>query len=68
MTDSERALVVAADVENNYLVCSSIDKNQLEKYIVDFYAPKASLVVELDGFQHKQTGNPMRDKGRDSYL
>ena len=37
-------------------------------YIVDFIAPKASLVVEVDGSQHKQTKHKKKDELRDSYL
>ena len=37
-------------------------------YIVDFYAPKANLVVELDGSKHLQADNLRRDKNRDKYL
>ena len=37
-------------------------------YIVDFFAPKANLVVEVDGSQHLQENELQRDKLRDAYL
>ncbi|MFH1069055.1 MAG: DUF559 domain-containing protein [Candidatus Glassbacteria bacterium] len=36
--------------------------------IVDFYAPKAELVVELDGSQHLAAGQTIKDGIRDEYL
>ena len=40
----------------------------LENYIVDFYAPSATLVVELDGSQHFEPEHMQRDGVRDSCL
>ncbi len=37
-------------------------------YIVDFYAPAAKLVIEIDGSQHVDEEHAKRDKERDSYL
>jgi len=37
-------------------------------YIVDFYAPKAKLVVEVDGSQHFEAKHVEEDKRRDEYL
>ncbi len=37
-------------------------------YIVDFYAPGAKLVIELDGSQHFEQAHAQRDAVRDSYL
>jgi very-short-patch-repair endonuclease len=37
-------------------------------YIVDFYAPGASLVVEVDGSQHVELGQARYDKRRSEYL
>jgi very-short-patch-repair endonuclease len=37
-------------------------------YIVDFYCPKASLVVELDGGQHFDIEGKKKDKARDDNL
>jgi very-short-patch-repair endonuclease len=37
-------------------------------YIVDFYAPAARLVVEVDGSHHFDTGQASYDKQRDEYL
>ena len=37
-------------------------------YIVDFYAPRAKLVVEIDGSQHFEVNHAEKDKKRDAYL
>ncbi len=37
-------------------------------YILDFYAPKAKLVVELDGLQHLELEHGENDARRDAYL
>ena len=37
-------------------------------YIVDFYAPKAKLVVEVDGSQHLGLEHGPNDAVRDAYL
>ena len=36
------------------------------KYIVDYFAPKAKLVVEVDGSQHVQGDHAIKDKERDA--
>ena len=40
----------------------------LGNYIVDFYAPSAKLVIELDGSQHFEENYILTDKLRDEYL
>ena len=37
-------------------------------YIVEFYAPKAKLVVEVDGQQHLELDHSENDASRDTYL
>ncbi len=37
-------------------------------YIVDFYAPKAKLVIEIDGSQHLEAPHVAKDRERDEYL
>ncbi len=37
-------------------------------YIVDFYAPKAKLVIEIDGSQHLVAQHVEKDRERDEYL
>jgi very-short-patch-repair endonuclease len=37
-------------------------------YIVDFYCPKANLIVELDGGQHYTDEGRKKDKMRDDYM
>ena len=38
------------------------------QYIVDFYCPRAALVVELDGSQHFEPSETERDMRRDAEL
>jgi very-short-patch-repair endonuclease len=38
------------------------------RYIVDFYAPAARLVIELDGGQHFDAAGTARGAARDGYL
>jgi len=40
----------------------------LLSFIVDFYCPKAKLVIELDGGQHFEPEHLARDKERDTQL
>ena len=37
-------------------------------YIVDFFAPRVKLVIEVDGSQHRQQDNLQRDELRDECL
>jgi very-short-patch-repair endonuclease len=37
-------------------------------YIVDFYAPKVKLVIELDGGQHFEEKHALYDKNRTVFL
>ena len=37
-------------------------------YIVDFFAPKTKLVIEVDGSQHREGVHANKDKRRDTYL
>jgi len=37
-------------------------------YIVDFYCPKAKLVIEVDGGQHSTEKGLDKDKARDDYI
>ena len=38
------------------------------KYIVDFYCPRAKLVIELDGAQHYSEIGQSKDRARDDVL
>jgi very-short-patch-repair endonuclease len=37
-------------------------------YIVDFYAPKAKLIIEIDGSQHLEASQAAKDRERDEHL
>ena len=69
-----------ADMTNSeQILWSRLRKKQLQgtqfyrqkpigTYIVDFYAPKAKLVVEVDGSQHLGLEHGQNDAERDAYL
>lgn len=40
----------------------------LEPFVVDFYAPKPGIVIELDDGQHYEEKHTVKDKNRDDYL
>ena len=40
----------------------------LGKYIADFYSAKAKLVIELDGSQHYENSNVVKDAERSAFL
>ena len=37
-------------------------------YIVDFYCPKAKLIIEVDGGQHYSDEGIIKDRVRDNYM
>jgi len=48
--------------------CAILSSEPIGGYIVDFYAPKAKLVIEIDGSQHLEAQHAEKDKNRDEYL
>ena len=67
LTDSERILWSRLR-RKQILGVSFYRQKPIGEYIVDFYAPKAKLVVEVDGSQHLEDEQMQRDKLRDEYL
>ena len=67
LTDSERVLwqrlrgKQLADVQ-------FYRQKPIGPYIVDFYAPKAKLIIEIDGSQHFEEPQAEKDLERDAYL
>jgi len=67
MTDPERVLW-------HRIRCKQIHgvhfyrQKPLLAFIVDFYCPKAKLVIELDGSQHHTAEHQARDRQRDARL
>jgi very-short-patch-repair endonuclease len=67
MTDSERALWLRLRGKK----LSDIQfyrQKPIGDFIVDFYAPKAKLVIEIDGSQHLEAHHAEKDRQRDEYL
>ena len=40
----------------------------INDYIVDFYSPKAKLIIEIDGSQHLEDKHAEKDRYRDERL
>ncbi|MBI2345934.1 MAG: DUF559 domain-containing protein [Deltaproteobacteria bacterium] len=67
MTDSEHKLWSRLR-KKQILDVPFYRQKPIGQYIVDFYAPKTALVVEVDGSQHFGEGQIKKDKQRDEYL
>ena len=48
--------------------CQFYRQKIIGNYIVDFYCPKAKLVIEIDGGQHYSAEGIKRDKLRDDFM
>jgi len=67
MTDAERFLwskIRQRQVKGHQFYRQKI----IGRYIVDFYCPKAALVIEVDGGQHYTEEGKVKDKTRDNAL
>lgn len=64
MTDSERTLWGRLR-RKQLLGIQFYRQKPVGDYIVDFFAPKARLVAEVDGSQHLSAEHAARDKQRD---
>jgi len=67
MTDVERLLWHKLRCKQIHGI-SFYRQKPIRDYIVDFYAPKAKLVIELDGSQHFDKEEIEKDKARDVNL
>ncbi len=67
MTDTER-LLWSRLRRKQILGVQFYRQKPIGNYIVDFYAPKMKLVVEVDGSQHLEEKHLEEDKRRDAYL
>ncbi len=66
MTDAERCLWARLRLKHlGYMFCR---QKPIGDYIVDFYCPKAQLVVEVDGGQHFTEDTASNDRVRDEYM
>ena len=48
-----------------YLPMTTHKEKNIGNYIVDFYIPKARLVIEVDGMQHREEEHLEADRKRD---
>lgn len=67
MTDCERIMWTRLR-HKQVLDVQFYRQRPLGHYIVDFYAPGAKLVVEIDGSQHATAQHMTEDARRDAYL
>jgi len=67
MTDAEQCLWQR--IRNRQIGNAQFYRQKtLLSFIVDFYSPRAKLVIELDGSQHFEPDYQARDKERDTQL
>ena len=67
LTDSESALW--SRLRNKQLLGIQFYRQKpIGEHIVDFFAPRARLVVEVDGAQHLAGDHALKDRRRDGYL
>jgi very-short-patch-repair endonuclease len=67
MTDSEKALW--SRLRGKQLLGVQFYRQKpIGGYVVDFYAPKAKLVIEIDGSHHRIGDQVEFDEQRDQYL
>ena len=67
MTDSER--VLWSRLRRKQLLGMQFYRQRpIGRFIVDYYAPKKKLVIEVDGSQHMEDEHIEKDKSRDDYL
>jgi very-short-patch-repair endonuclease len=67
MTDAERLLW--SKIRGKQLKGLQVYRQKpMDRFIVDFYCPKANLVIELDGGQHYGERIRRRDDLRDRYM
>ena len=67
MTDSEQVLWGRL-CRKQLLGVQFYRQKPIGNYIVDFFSPKAKLVIEVDGSQHTTAIEAIRDKKRDESL
>ena len=67
MTDSERVLWSRLRGKQLFGI-QAYRQKPIGEYIVDFFIPKANLVIEVDGSQHLVSENAKKDRGRDAYM
>ncbi len=67
MTDAEKALW--SRIRGKQLKGYQFYRQKpVGNFIVDFYCPKANLVLELDGGQHYTEGGKEKDRRRDDFM
>ena len=67
MTDAEKLLW--SKIRNKQLKGIQFYRQKtIGNFIVDFYCPKANLVIELDGGQHYNDEMSLKDRRRDRIL
>jgi len=67
MTDAERYLWIKLRL-GQLKGCHFYRQKPIGEYIVDFFCPKAKLVIEVDGSQHFSDETIEYDKIRDEYM
>lgn len=61
-------IILWSRLRRNGLKCRFRRQHSIGKYIVDFYCSEKKLIVELDGWQHREEINDGYDKERTLFL
>ncbi|MDH4330883.1 MAG: endonuclease domain-containing protein [Candidatus Moranbacteria bacterium] len=61
-------VILWSRLRRSQLGCKFRRQHSFNRYIVDFYCPESKLVVELDGWQHKEESQKRYDNKRSRYL
>jgi len=67
LTDAEKLLwskIRRKQIKNHQF----FRQKPIGKYIIDFYCKEAGLVIEIDGGQHYENSNIIKDREREEYL
>jgi len=67
MTDSEHVLWSRLRAKQLFGIPVYRQK-PIGDYVVDFFIPKAKLLIEVDGSQHSANENTEKDRKRDAYM
>ena len=67
MTPAERALWSKVR-KKQILGLQFYRQKPIHQYVVDFYCPKADLIIEVDGGQHWEPAHAEADRERDAVL
>ena len=61
-------IILWSRLRRKQLGCRFRRQHSIGKYIVDFYCPEKKLIIEIDGWQHREENNGGYDIERTKFL